>query len=1056
MYIHFQSLKTAFLLGLVTFLAVLGSSYVLYSYTFTVLEKDLEEYLTGIVYTVTQRVDGDLHRTFTSRDQETSPEYLDQIAELGQVQKLFKNAKYVYTCILKDGQVYFVLDPTPPGIIENGVETKSHIMDEYEEANEMPALLDALKNQKAVFEKRPSTDRWGSFVSAYMPFYDSAGSFVGVAAVDMDSEDFAARIATIQRAELMCILIGLLVSSLFAFIHYKQTLKRIQVTDTLKHSEERFTLAIEGTNDGIWDWPDINKDEEYWSVQFKNLLGYAENEIVASYSQFLAMLHPDDMNPLKLMLTDHFEKYTPFNIEFRLKKKSGEYCWFRAKASTVRDSEGKPVRMVGSIRDITQRKSSEERLREYASQMEKKSEELAIAKEQAEEATRLKSEFLANMSHEIRTPMNGVIGMTNLLMETPLDAIQKTYVQTAINSAENLLQLVNDILDFSKIEAGKLEFEIIPFDLQSLVEEMTDLVAVKAQEKGLEMLLRFVPDMPRYVMGDPGRVRQVFLNLASNAIKFTESGYVLVGVDVKENKDGWVTFNGYIEDTGIGIPHDKQDYVFNKFSQADGSTTRKFGGTGLGLAICKELTLMMGGDIGVESTLGVGSKFWFTFRLALDTAAPKYERIDFSTDVSGVKIIVIDDNKVAQEIAAEQLRKQKVDVVLASSAEDGLEIMKSSAEKGSPFEIAILDYMMPGMDGLELAKTIKQDKTIKDVSLLMVSSAPSRGDSQRMEEIGFSGYLTKPISGNDIAMAVTAIKSMRDGKAGLSMITRHMLREINTRKESAEAQNESFEGAQILLAEDNPTNQMVATTMLEKMGCHVTPAGNGHEVVRLIKQRHFDLIFMDCEMPEMDGFEATRTIRVLEKRESFEKTPIVAFTAHAIKGDDQKCYAAGMDDYITKPIKKQAMITVLNKWLSAASSLKKASQKEDSPEHHSQTMLIDMSTLKDMQDLMDDKFKPMVEDYLTNSVKYISRAIDAATSGQAKELAEAVHPLKSSSAALGVVQLSELAAEIERKAYQQEKQENKDLGTLSEELKSLRTVFEESERTLRKFITSIE
>ncbi len=1095
-----------------------------------------------------------------------------------------------------------------------------------------------------------------------------------------------------------------LIAAIWTFFYSQQSMlqrKTLESANRLRLSEERFNLAVAGTNDGIWDWPDITKDEEYWSPQFKELLGYKEDEIKGSYKTFLTMLHPGDIDRITAHVQDHFKNNVPFNIEYRLKHKSGEYVWFRAKATTVRNENGDPIRMVGSIRDISQRKKTEQdiqrvlqhkeasakileylnlshksmqemldgfinillsiswlnieeksrvfiadhheqifeseqeqgdynipilhndevlgmivlylkkghernedevaflegvaeilsmtlrrkkmedeinsshqkmqmildmagdaiitidengliqsyndmaektfgytakeaignnitmlmpdgdhkehhndylrlsnnpgvisvissprelqgkskdgrifpielavtevrtdeerifvgvtrdiserkkwqdEMEERTAELEEQGAALAEAKTQAEEATRMKSEFLANMSHEIRTPMNGVIGMTNLLLETDLDPTQKTYARTAVSSAENLLQLVNDILDFSKIEAGKMEFEIIPFDLQGLIEEVADLIAIKAQEKDLEMLLRFAPDIPRYVMGDPGRVRQVLLNLASNALKFTEAGHILIGIDAIGEKDGKMEFRAYVEDTGIGIAEDKQEHVFGKFSQADESTTRKFGGTGLGLTICRELAHMMDGDVGLTSTLGLGSKFWFSFCLAIDESAKERKTIDPSVDLSGIHAIIVDDNKVAQDIAIEHMRKAGMKVVVASSGKEALEVMRKQVDKGVPFEIGVLDYMMPGMDGVELAKAIKADKNLNKTALLMISSAPSRGDGKRMQETGFYGYLTKPCSGNDIIRALAAVRSMQLGKVPFTLITRHSLRDADYR-EKTDAEEANFDGAQIMLAEDNPTNQMVATTMLTKMGCHVTPAGNGQEAVKLAKQRNFDLIFMDCNMPEMDGFEATKIIRELEKREGFPKTPIVAFTAYAMKGDDQKCFAAGMDDYITKPVKRGAMVDVLKKWL----------KKDDEVNHNGlenalninepsqlNTDNIDMKTLNDMKELMEEKFGPMIEKYLENSARYIAQAEEALANSNAKTLADSAHPLKSLSASVGAMRVSELAAELEHRAENMEGNEKADFSALSIILEDLKTSFLQSKPILKQ------
>lgn len=689
---------------------------------------------------------------------------------------------------------------------------------------------------------------------------------------------------------------------------------------------------------------------------------------------------------------------------------------------------------------------------------------LRIAKEDAEAASIAKSEFLANMSHEIRTPMNGVIGMINLLLDTKQSTTQKGYTQTALNSAENLLQIVNDILDFSKIEAGHMEIEPISFDLELLVEEVSELMALRAQEKSLEILVRYADDMPFAVIGDPGRLRQIFMNLIGNAVKFTDDGHVLIGVDVEDRFENSVVFRVSVEDTGIGIPKDKQDHIFQKFSQADGTTTRKFGGTGLGLTICRQLAKMMGGEIGLESIPGAGSTFWCTFELVLDKEERACEQVlsCFEFDVSGHRVLIVDDNRTAREIVSEQLKTQEIEVVSASSGPEALSILGKVQDEGSSFDAAILDFMMPEMNGVKLAQEIRGMRQFDDMALVMLTSAPTRGDNVRMQAAGFNGYLSKPARRDDIVSILRALLSARENGVDAGLLTQHSLHgALHKRNHHSKAQSLDLDSVSVLLVEDNLTNQMVATKMLENFGCHVTTANNGSEAVKVVKQQRFDIVFMDCQMPEMDGFEATRIIRDLEERSEQTRTPIIAFTAHAMKGDDQKCYDAGMDDYMTKPVNKYVVADMLVKWISeetpydisvvrsavslAGEAVVNTLGKEE----------LDTEIYNAMRDMMEGNFNSLLLTCLDGTKDSISRMETASEQGDFKVIGECAHSIKSSCAALGLVGVSELSKIIEMR-LSGVSDEEVDTDKLAGDIEKLKTSFSKVGNELRGMLSSDE
>ena len=586
--------------------------------------------------------------------------------------------------------------------------------------------------------------------------------------------------------------------------------------------------------------------------------------------------------------------------------------------------------LVAFVRDITAQKRAERDVRQALDDLAHTNAQLetAIARAnqmalEAQAANVAKSQFLANMSHEIRTPMNGVIGMTELLRSTDLSDEQRRYAETVSSSADALLSVINDILDFSKIEADKLELETLDFDLRTMLEDAAELLAVRAQEKRLEFICRIAPEVPTFLRGDPGRLRQILVNLGGNAIKFTARGEVQVEVRLESESAERISARFAVRDTGIGIPPDKIGLLFNAFQQVDASTTRRYGGTGLGLAICKRLAELMGGAIGVDSIPGQGSTFWFTVSLAKQPALQRAEW-PVSADLRGAHILAVDDNATNRQVLAEQLASWGMRFALADSAAQALGLLRAARTANDPFRLVLTDMQMPECDGETLGKTIKADAALRDTILVMMTSLGMRGDAKRLEGVGFAAYLTKPVKQSQLhdclATVLGAATAPRKRAPESALVTRHTLSEAARRN------------VRILLAEDNPTNQQVALRILEKMGYRADAVANGQEAVQALEATPYDLIFMDVQMPVMDGFEATRMIRNAEATGSATRAgggalpsasqgrriPIIAMTAHAMKGDRERCLEAGMDDYVSKPIAPQALADAIQKWLPPA------------------------------------------------------------------------------------------------------------------------------------------
>ena len=672
----------------------------------------------------------------------------------------------------------------------------------------------------------------------------------------------------------------------------KQAVVLEHTAELLRAGEERFRLLSASSPVGVFEC-DASGRCIYANSRWCEIAGLASEELAGD--GWTKIIHPEDRE----LVAGHWERTIKggggLSCEFRILTPRNELRWVHSRAREMLADTGKTNGYVGTVEDITSRKQIEA--------------DLVKARDEALSGARAKAEFLANMSHEIRTPMNGVIGMTGLLLDTPLSDVQREFTETIRVSADALLTVINDILDFSKIEAGKLVFETLDFDLQETVEGTLDMLAERAQKKRIELIGWVQAEVPTRLRGDPGRLRQILTNLIGNALKFTEGGEVVVRVFKEAESGTHTTVRFTVTDTGIGITPEAQARLFQSFSQADGSTTRKYGGTGLGLAICKQLVALMNGKIGVQSETGRGSMFWFTVEFEKQAGAVQ-AKVVYNPNFLNVRVLVVDDNATNRQILRHQIFAWKMEKGSAASGQEALRVLRAAAAAGTPYDLALLDMQMPEMDGLTLAREIKADPTIAGTRLIILTSLGWFLTPEELARAGIVAYLVKPIKQSRMFDCIA--NALGTSMAGDSV-------SVPPADSGMDAPDPLAQNVRILLAEDNSVNQKVALAQLRKLGYRADAVGNGVEVLTALERIPYDIVLMDCQMPEMDGYSATRAIRQLEcqsRNKCSWNAPIyiIAMTANAMQGDREQCLAAGMNDYISKPVRTVQLHMALQRW----------------------------------------------------------------------------------------------------------------------------------------------